>query len=268
MQKTLILIAAVLSVASIGLGWVNRNHLLNAKAVVASAQEERDATNKKLSSTAAELKSAQDRVTSLTIDRQKTSADTSDLRARLQKATEDLADLQSQSAKKDADLAQSKTDLTAKDARIALLESKSNTTNSETAPAEDLKKQLAEQSLLNASLQAKLKDNDSQISELKKAEANHKLKVMRNGLEGKILAVNPSWNFVVISLGDRNGVENNSELLINRGGQLIGKVRITTVEPSTSVADIVVNSIRPGLSVQPGDTVIFKGPESDAETKL
>jgi cell shape-determining protein MreC len=95
---------------------------------------------------------------------------------------------------------------------------------------------------------------------------------MRNGLEGRILAVNPSWNFVILSLGDKNGVVNNAELLINRGGQLIGKVRITSVEPSTSVADIVVNSVRSGLTVQPGDTVIYRGPESssanDSDSKL
>ena len=90
---------------------------------------------------------------------------------------------------------------------------------------------------------------------------------MRNGLEGRILAVNSSWNFVVLSLGDRNGVVNNAEMLIKRGAQLIGKVRITSVEPSTSIADIVANSIRPGLAVQPGDNVIYMGPVEEPEQK-
>ena len=76
---------------------------------------------------------------------------------------------------------------------------------------------------------------------------------------------------MVISLGDRNGVVNNAELLISRSGQLIGKIRITSVEPSTSVADIVANSVATGLSVQPGDTVVYKGPvggsESDTDSK-
>ena len=67
------------------------------------------------------------------------------------------------------------------------------------------------------------------------------------------------WGF-----GDRNGVVNNAEMLIKRGSQLIGKVRITSVEPSTSIADIVVNSLRSGLSVQPGDTVIYAGPGEEA----
>lgn len=96
--------------------------------------------------------------------------------------------------------------------------------------------------------------------------------MMRKGLEGKILAVNPSWNFVILNLGDRNGVVNNAEMLINRmtqrGPMMIGKVRITSVEPSTSIADIVVNSVRQGTSVQPGDTVIYSGPGDDSAAKV
>ena len=81
---------------------------------------------------------------------------------------------------------------------------------------------------------------------------------MRNRLEGRILAVNPAWNFVVLSLGDKNGVVNNAELLVKRGTQLIGKVRVTSVEPSTSIADIVANSVPQGASIAPGDDVIYQ----------
>jgi len=81
---------------------------------------------------------------------------------------------------------------------------------------------------------------------------------MREGLEGRVLAVNPAWNFVVLSIGDKSGVVNNSELLVKRGGQLLGKVRVTAVEPSTSIADIVANSMPAGVSVQPGDSVIYQ----------
>ena len=164
-------------------------------------------------------------------------------------------------------MAQLKTDLAAKDTRIAELETKSSSATQTSPPQDDLKKQLTEKEILATSLQTKNKEMETQLSDLRQREALRKAKVMRTGLEGKVLAVNSSWNFVVISLGDRNGVVANSELLINRGGQLIGKVRITSVEPSTSIADIVVNSIRSGTSVQPGDTVIYTGPESEAEAK-
>jgi hypothetical protein len=82
--------------------------------------------------------------------------------------------------------------------------------------------------------------------------------MMQEGLEGRVLAVNPAWNFVVLSIGDRQGVVNNAEMLLKRGGQYLGKVRITSVEPSTSIADIVANTLPSGVAVQPGDSVIFQ----------
>ena len=81
---------------------------------------------------------------------------------------------------------------------------------------------------------------------------------MRPGISGTILAVNQAWNFVVLSLGDRQGVVPNAEMLVQRGNQFVGKVRVTSVEPSTSVADILVRTIPRGLSVMPGDRVIFQ----------
>ena len=76
-----------------------------------------------------------------------------------------------------------------------------------------------------------------------------------------ILAVNPAWNFVVINLGDKNGVVNNAELLVKRGKLLVGKVRITSVEPSTSIADIVANSVPSGVTITPNDQVIYQAVE-------
>ena len=267
MQKILIILAAVLSITSIGLGYMNRTKLLTAKNGIAAVTSDRDAAVKKAAAAAAELKAAQEKIASATKDVDKVSTQISELQSRLSKATSDQADLQKQLTQKDGDMAQLKTDLAAKDTRIAELETKSSSATQTSPPQDDLKKQLTEKEILATSLQTKNKEMETQLSDLRQREALRKAKVMRTGLEGKVLAVNSSWNFVVISLGDRNGVVANSELLINRGGQLIGKVRITSVEPSTSIADIVVNSIRSGTSVQPGDTVIYTGPESEAEAK-
>jgi hypothetical protein len=176
-----------------------------------------------------------------------------------------MADSQKQLADRDAIIAQQKTDMAAKDTHITDLEAKANSTiKPANDPTIELKKQLEEKDILTTSLQAKLKDQENQLATLKERESQRRSKSMRSGLEGRILAVNPSWNFVVLSLGDRNGVVNSAEMLIKRGSQLIGKVRITSVEPSTSIADIVVNSVRAGLSVQPGDTVIYSGPGDDS----
>jgi len=79
------------------------------------------------------------------------------------------------------------------------------------------------------------------------------------GLHGKILAVNRAYNFVVLNLGGRQGVEANAEMLVLRDGILIGKIRVSSVEPATAIGDIISSSLPRGVQVQPGDTVVYVG---------
>jgi nitrogen fixation protein FixH len=82
------------------------------------------------------------------------------------------------------------------------------------------------------------------------------------GLRGTVLAVNQAYNFVVLNLGNRQGVEPNSEMLVLRGGTLIGRIRVSSVEPATAIGDIITSSLPRGVQVQPGDIVIYAGSTS------
>jgi cell shape-determining protein MreC len=82
------------------------------------------------------------------------------------------------------------------------------------------------------------------------------------GIRGTVLAVNRAYNFVVLNLGGRQGVEPNSEMLVLRGGSFIGRIRISSVEPATAIGDIITGSLARGVQVQPGDTVIYAGTNS------
>ncbi len=82
------------------------------------------------------------------------------------------------------------------------------------------------------------------------------------GLRGTVLAVNQAYNFVVLNLGGHQGIEANSEMLVLRGGVLIGKIRVSSVEPATAIGDIITNSLARGVQVQPGDVVIYAGTNS------
>jgi predicted RNase H-like nuclease (RuvC/YqgF family) len=84
----------------------------------------------------------------------------------------------------------------------------------------------------------------------------------RGSIRGTVLAVNPAYNFVVLNLGNRNGVEPNAEMLVLRQGSVIGKIRISSVEPATAIGDILASSLARGVQVQPGDTVIYAGSNS------
>lgn len=93
------------------------------------------------------------------------------------------------------------------------------------------------------------------------AEAPRKTRAApRNpNLRGTVLAVNQAYNFVVLNLGGREGIEANSELLVLRGGTLIGRIRVSSVEPATAIGDIINNTLQGGTQVQPGDSVIYAG---------
>ena len=86
--------------------------------------------------------------------------------------------------------------------------------------------------------------------------------VFHGSIRGTILAVNRAYNFVVLNLGEHQGVEANAEMLVLRGGTTIGKIRISSVEPATAIGDIVSNSLARGVQVQPGDTVVYAGSNS------
>ncbi len=74
--------------------------------------------------------------------------------------------------------------------------------------------------------------------------------------------MNQAYNFVVLNLGGRQGVEPNAEMLVMREGTLIGKIRISSVEPSTAIGDVVTSSLERGVQVQPGDIVVYAGSNS------
>ena len=74
-----------------------------------------------------------------------------------------------------------------------------------------------------------------------------------------MLAVNQAYNFVVLNLGNRQGLRANTEMLVFRGGARIGKIRISSVEPATAIGDIVTNTLARGVQVQPGDNVTYAG---------
>ncbi len=59
------------------------------------------------------------------------------------------------------------------------------------------------------------------------------------GLSGKITAVDPKWDFVVLSIGAKSGVLNGGEMSVSRAGKLIGRVKITKVEPAISIGSMI-----------------------------
>jgi hypothetical protein len=107
-------------------------------------------------------------------------------------------------------------------------------------------------------LEQQKKEVDTKLVATQSQVDQYKFGIVRAGLSGKILAFNPGWNFVVLSIGDKQGVKANTQMLVMRSGQPIAKVKISSVEPATSIADVIPGSLLKGESVQPGDTVVYE----------
>jgi multidrug efflux pump subunit AcrA (membrane-fusion protein) len=58
-------------------------------------------------------------------------------------------------------------------------------------------------------------------------------------LKGKVVVVDPKWDFVVLNIGDEQGVLENGELLVSRDGKLVAKVIVRTVEKGRCIANIM-----------------------------
>jgi cell shape-determining protein MreC len=58
-------------------------------------------------------------------------------------------------------------------------------------------------------------------------------------LRGRILVVDPKWDFVVLNIGDEQGVKEDGELLVSRDGKLVAKVIVRSVQNKRCIANIV-----------------------------
>jgi hypothetical protein len=206
------------------------------------SNEERDAANTKAEETAKNLdQSKKDLDTAKgELDTAKTSV--TGLTADLAKANEELEKLRKPAVAGGP----------SEDPRIAPLQAEVQTAKAEAAEAKKV---------LDLTI-AQGKENEIKLAEATKRERDREKGITRKGLQGRILAVNGGWNFVVLSVGDKQGVMVNSPLLVVRGGTPVARLRITSVEPSTSIADVIPGSVARGVTVQPGDTVIFEGTRS------
>ncbi|CAN5487000.1 hypothetical protein BH09VER1_BH09VER1_50180 [soil metagenome] len=257
MGKLLIIVSVVITFLTAGLGFMNKGKLTDMTTRATTA--EADATKTKAS-----LKTASDSLAATKKDLDSAKAEKEQVASQLASTTTDL-----DKAKKDLSDAQaSVTTLTTdKTTLTASLEAvtkerddlKANSgTNPAPTPNNDLMAQIEELKTLNTKLTSDAQGLRDELSKYRQEATVRAQKILIKGTEGRILAVNPAWNFVVLSLGDKQGVSNNTELLVKRGNQLVGKIRVTSVEPSTSIADIVANSVPRGTVISPGDHVIYQ----------
>jgi uncharacterized protein (DUF3084 family) len=260
MTKILLISCIFISLGAAVLGFLNRGRLLEARSEVDVVQSQLTLTDQQLEAARGELEAQKKEVSQLGGEKEKISAELGEARGERDKAKEELAAAQQQAKDLESDSQAKDTRIGELETQIAELEQSPTTSDGAPVAVESAEAQarMTELETVNQQLQDQNTSLSTQISELRRKEDGRQKVQMRQGLSGTILAVNQAWNFVVLSLGDRQGVVPNAEMLVQRDGQFLGKIRVTSVEPSTSIADILVRTVPRGLSVMPGDRVIYQ----------
>jgi len=185
--------------------------------------EDHVATKGKLTQTEAELFTTRQRL--------------ADTEASLARAREENTRLQNTIAEKDGQIRQLEGEVTALKTSV-----------------DDLKREVARK---DEELQNMTIENRTLKDQLARYE-NDPTKVagtIKPGLTGEIIAVNADWNFVVLNIGSEDTLAPLAEMMVHRGDELIGKVRVLTVTEKLAIADIMRDWQKQPL--REGDSVLF-----------
>jgi len=232
-----------------------QSNLTDAKAATTAAQSaekkakgELAESQKALEAAQTDLKAKEEEATKAKAEAQEASSKLASAESKAKAAEKQIADIQ-------AELDKAKTvggeQMKATEILAKLQEANDQKTKLET--------ELAESKQVQQTLQARADELQGKFSGLESQIAEYKSGAIRAGLSGKVLAYNPGWNFVVLNIGDKSGLKSGAQMVVTRSGALIGKVKVTTVEPSTAIADVLPGTLAAGESVQPGDAVVFEG---------
>lgn len=182
----------------------------------------------------------------------------------LEKTTEELGTIKATLAQTEGALASAKQE-------VGRMEGSLETANNELAGMRPMISQLeAEKGALQANIdglneqiarsEEQMRDMADKVNALEKTvdELETGLdigKTVPKGLTGRILAVNPYWNFVVLDIGKGSGLISNTDMLVHRNDKLIGKVHVSAVKDDMSIAEIVNDWEQ--SPIREGDNVLF-----------
>jgi hypothetical protein len=261
MAKIFIGIALVITLVTAGLAFMTKGQIGGMKEHEKQAKDAQIKAEGNLSVAKTELKKANEEATAAKALADEKEKDAAAKTAQVDGLMKQVADAKSEVEKKDAELKDALAKMNTKpevapaqdDPRIA----------EATARANKAEAELAEAKQVEETTTRKLKENDARMAALEQYKHDRENQLQRPGVTGRILAVNPGWNFVVLNIGDRQGLMTNSPLLVTRDGEPIAKVRVTSIETSKAIADVIPGSVREGVTVQPGDRVVYQGSRTE-----
>ena len=99
-------------------------------------------------------------------------------------------------------------------------------------------------------------------AELDRILGKSEIILMPAKIHGKVVVSDPKWDFVVIDVGEDEGVLPYGELLVSRNGTLVAKVIVRDVQKGRCIANVVPGWKKSDVEIMEGDLVIPAHPAS------
>ncbi len=252
--KVLLLVAALPTIASVALAWMNK----------ATLREKIDDRTKQ----AARVESARNELSRKKEELAKTESDTRMLEEESETLRGQLAALKAQVSEQELKIQTLTDQIAAADAEILKFDQlmavfKNIDTINQQIASTNAEIVTLESTLINvenllAVANAKKRESETQIERMEAMSRYRKSGQMWNDIDTTVKAAYNDWGFVIIGAGDVDGLVPAATLDVTRQGRPICKLLVTEVEVDQATADIITQTLLPGQTVQVGDTVTKK----------
>ena len=248
--RIFLIVAIVAGLAAAGIGFVQVKNKLVA------TMEERDAekkdkliAQKDLASTKKTLKATEEDLTTT----KKTLATT---KTELQTMTAKADDLDKQKTDLAGQLASAKGERDTAQQKLVIWDALQMSPDQVRATVADLKTTRQQKDALTAENKTISMDNKKLNAKIDDLIGPDRPVPLPAGLKGNVVAVDPKYDFVVLDIGEKQGVLERGEMLVNRHGVLVAKVRITSVSAERSVANVLPDW-KGKVEIMEGDQVLY-----------
>lgn len=186
---------------------------------------------------------------------QNTKTDLENTRTELDKTTKELATTKTELSAAQAKVTELTDTLAQKEAEVAQAKSQVDQLQQDKAALQSQIDDLNNQLVKAEEEMRDLQDQVATLDKIVKESTPTGNRPLPLGLTGKIAVVNADWNFVVLDIGSDAGLVRDAQMLVHRQDKLIGKVKITNVQKTTAIADIMMDWEQ--SPIREGDYVLY-----------
>jgi myosin heavy subunit len=223
-------------IAGLAVGTLN---FVKVKKIIEDTRAQRDDYHQKLDTTTATLNKTKKELDATTAQLNQTKKDLAATQKERDTALASVNDLKKQVATLQDNLAKSDKDLQEANIQVELYKQAFPTPQQALSVSKDMK-----------ALQDRVDviEDEKKVLQRQLVRVQNELQVYKEptrpvelpaNLVGKVLVTDPKWDFVVLSVGEDQGALEHGEMLVNRDGKLVAKIKITSVQKDRSIANVM-----------------------------